>query len=112
MALTKEQRRLFYNHVTWRNKRNEIKERDNYECQRCKVQGKVKLDNYEKNKNNRKKIKLVVHHKKELEHYPELALENDNLETLCVECHNEIHDRNFKSWYQPKKNKWADDEFW
>lgn len=112
MALTKEQRRSFYNSQDWRDKREYIKERDRYECQECKRQGKVSLDIYEPNKNGRKKIKLVVHHIKELEFNPELALEDENLETLCVDCHNKIHDRHFTNWREPKKNKWADDEMW
>lgn len=112
VALSKTQRRDFYNGRQWRDKREAIKARDNYECQECRRQGKVAIDIYEPNKNGRKKIKLIVHHIKELEYHPELALEDDNLETLCVECHNKIHDRHFKNWYKPKKNKWTDDEFW
>ncbi len=45
-----------------------------------------KRDNYEC-----KEIQLVVYHIKELEHLPELALEIDNLETVCVDCHNKEH---------------------
>ena len=112
MTLSKEQRRSFYNSQDWRDKREHIKERDHYECQECKRQGKVSLDIYEPNKNGRKKIKLVVHHINELEFNPELALEDDNLETLCVDCHNKIHDRDYTNWREPKKNKWADDEMW
>lgn len=110
--LSKEQRRKFYNSNKWNKKRESIKQRDNYECQECKRQGKVSIDVYEPNKNGRKKIKLVVHHIKELEDNPELALDDDNLETLCVDCHNKIHNRHYSSWYKPQINKWANDEFW
>lgn len=109
--LSKNERRIFYNSGKWRNMNGYIKERDNCECQECKRQGKVSLDIYEKNKNDRKKIKLVVHHIKELKDYPELALDEDNLETLCVECHNKIHDRDFKSNFKFREPKWKD-EFW
>ncbi|MED2061030.1 HNH endonuclease, partial [Bacillus thuringiensis] len=51
---------------------------------------------------------LVVHHIKELEHHPELALEKDNLETVCVDCHNKEHGRTFEK----KPNKWENDEKW
>ncbi|WP_217971484.1 HNH endonuclease [Staphylococcus xylosus] len=112
MSLNKAQRRKFYNSGEWKKKREVIKQRDNYECQECKRQGKVAIDVFEHNKNGRKKIKLVVHHIKELEDNPTLALDDDNLETLCVDCHNKIHDRHYKDWYKPKINKWADDEFW
>ncbi|ADV05800.1 HNH endonuclease [Staphylococcus pseudintermedius] len=111
MSLTKQQRRTFYNSMAWREKRADIMRRDHFECQRCKSKGKVAIDEYELNKNHRKKIKLVVHHIKELADYPELCLDDDNLETLCVECHNEIHDRNFKSNFKNKIEKW-DDEKW
>ncbi|MBO0387553.1 MULTISPECIES: HNH endonuclease [Staphylococcus] len=112
MSLNKQQQRDFYNGKRWRDKREAIKARDNFECQECKRQGKVAIDIYEPNKNGRKKIKLVVHHIKELADYPELALDDDNLETLCVECHNKIHDRYFKNWYRPRVNKWDGDENW
>ncbi|WP_277674556.1 HNH endonuclease, partial [Piscibacillus halophilus] len=53
----------------------------------------------------------VVDHIKEIEDYPELALEEDNLQTLCVNCHNYKHGRyvDFSLWR--KKPKW-DDEWW
>ncbi len=109
--LTEQECRAFYNGLKWRNMRSYIKEKNNYECQECKRQGKVSLDIYEKNKNDRKKIKLVVHHIKELKDYPELALDEDNLETLCVECHNIIHDRHFKSNFKQREAKWKDENW-
>nr|DAU50675.1 MAG TPA: HNH endonuclease bacteriophage, HNH Endonuclease, DNA.52A [Caudoviricetes sp.] len=55
-----------------------------------------------------KKVKIEVHHKKELKDFPELALVNSNLITLCTRCHNEIHER-FK--YQVSK-KFTNVERW
>lgn len=108
---TKEQKSKFYNSSGWKRKRLEIKQRDNNECQECKRQGRVSLDTNEySEKAKRKKIMLVVDHIKELEDYPELALDDDNLETLCVNCHNKKHGRIWK--FVIKKNKWADDERW
>lgn len=109
--LTEQECRAFYNGMKWRKMRSYIKEKNNYECQECKRQGKVSLDIYEKNKNDRKKIKLVVHHIKELKDYPELALDEGNLETLCVECHNKIHDRHFKSNFKQREVKWKDENW-
>lgn len=80
--------------------------RDNYECQQCKREGLVTIDS-KKEEGKRKEIVLNVHHKKEIETHPELALELDNLETLCVSHHNKVHGKGFR----PKKNKW-DDERW
>jgi len=55
---------------------------------------------------------LVVDHIKELEDYPELALDDDNLETLCVNCHNKKHGRYYRGFNNKKVNKWAHDERW
>ena len=68
----------FYKTREWGQKRLEILERDNHECQRCKSLGL-----YSKAE--------CVHHIKHLEDCPELALENDNLQSLCLACHNIVH---------------------
>ena len=96
----------FYKSKEWVALRVEALERDNYECQQCKREGLVTIDS-EKVKGQAKQIVLNVHHKKEIEFHPELALELDNLETLCVYHHNLIHEKGFK----PKEPKW-DDERW
>lgn len=104
---TRQQKRKFYDSDKWKHLREEVKKRDNYECQKCKRNGSVTIDLNEYSETaKRKKISLVVHHIKELEDHPDLALEIDNLETLCVRCHNQIHDRSFK-----KENKWNDERW-
>lgn len=106
---TKQQKRKFYDSGEWKSIREQVKKRDNYECQECKRNGRVQTDTNEYSEGaKRKKIQLVVHHIKELEHHPELALEIDNLETVCVDCHNKEHSRTFKK----KINKWEHDEKW
>ncbi|HEN3223173.1 TPA: HNH endonuclease, partial [Streptococcus agalactiae] len=60
---TKSTRHIFYNSGEWRRLRLEAIERDNNECQWCKLEGKVTTDN------------LEVDHIKELEFYPELAMD-------------------------------------
>ncbi len=71
---------IFYNSRTWRNKRKQILERDNNECQICKKEGKFKPAD-------------TVHHIKELKDYPKLALIDSNLISVCFSCHNIIHER-------------------
>ncbi|BDH62319.1 HNH endonuclease [Lysinibacillus sp. PLM2] len=106
---TEEQKRKFYDSYAWRKLSKQIKQRDNNECQECKRQGKVFIDTNEYSETaKRKKIQLVVHHKKELEFHPDLALEEDNLETICVDCHNKEHDR----YIERKVNRWEHDEKW
>ena len=95
----------FYKSKAWRQTREAVLKRDNYECQACKRQGKVSTINKDKHKS------LDVDHIKELDSHPELAYDMDNLETLCISCHNKKHNRYQKRW-QHKKNKWADDEMW
>ncbi|PYE87147.1 HNH endonuclease, partial [Bacillus sp. 196mf] len=69
----------FYKHRYWyKHIRLQALERDNYECQSCKRLGK-----YSKGCN--------VHHIKELRDRPDLGYELDNLETLCIQCHNFEH---------------------
>lgn len=107
---TREQKRKFYDSKPWRRLSAYVKQRDNYECQECKRNGYVTIDTNEYSESaKRKKIALVVDHIKDLEHHPELALDEDNLETLCVKCHNKKHGRTFE--FQPRKPKW-DDERW
>ena len=43
----------------------------------------------------------MVHHIKPLEDYPELALELDNLISLCNDCHEQITNR----WAKKKQRK-------
>lgn len=99
---SKESRALFYNSMEWREKRQEIINRDNHECQWCKEDGKVTTicDS-----------NLEVDHIKELEYYPELALDNDNLRTLCKDCHNKRHNRMNYRRGNPKVYKWQDERW-
>jgi len=91
----------FYQCPAWYGKngiRQQALERDNYECVRCKAQGKVTTD------------KLQVHHIKEVKDRPDLALVLSNVETLCLYHHNEEHDR--LKEYQKKKPKFENVERW
>ena len=76
----------FYKSKEWLAKREEILIRDNYECQNCKAEGRLTIK-----ENSRSS--LEVHHIVELKQDPLLGLDNDNLITLCIDCHNEVHNR-------------------
>lgn len=100
---TKELRSKFYASSEWKKLRQQALERDNFECQWCKENGKV---------SDWSNSILEVDHIKELEYYPELALEISNMRTLCKDCHNKRHNRmNYRSANR-KQSKWADDEWW
>lgn len=70
----------FYKSRDWLSLRQEALIRDNYECQICKENGK-----YKKAEN--------VHHVNEVKKFPELAMSLNNLQCLCIKCHNDVHDR-------------------
>lgn len=103
---TEEQKKKFYKSAAWNKLRQQALERDNHECQQCKREGRIHVDSM-KREGERKSIELNVHHKYEIEHHPKLALWLDNLETLCLNCHNKMHGRVFGQ----KKKRW-DDERW
>lgn len=94
----------FYKSKQWRDVREQVLKRDNYECQACKRQGKVTTIDKSKHKS------LDVDHILELESHPELAYDMDNLETLCVSCHNKKHNRYQSKWKM--KNENSKDEKW
>ena len=93
----------FYRSAEWKALREQVLERDHYECQWCKAEGRVTTGN---------DMTLEIDHIKTLEERPDLALDPDNLRTLCRDCHNKRHGRfNYKRLGRPK-NTYASDERW
>lgn len=90
---TPRARDKFYHSGDWGRVREKVLKRDNKECQWCKAEGRV---------TTAKTATLEIDHIKELQYYPELALEPSNLRTLCHDCHNIRHNRH--------KDKQFDDE--
>lgn len=64
----------FYNSKPWQIVRLKVKKRDNNLCVSCLRQHRLKRAD-------------VVDHIKPYEHFPELALDMDNLQCLCHRCH-------------------------
>lgn len=98
---TKQLRANFYSSAEWKLLRQRRLELDRYECLWCKNEGKLTTQ-YDS--------VLEIDHIKELEDYPELALDIENLRTLCKDCHNKRHKR-FNYRPSEKKKRW-DDEWW
>lgn len=94
----------FYNDRSWRRRAEEIKLKQNNECQFCKARGKVGPAE-------------IVHHVKHLRQYPELAYseyyidENGQrqrqLVACCFNCHEKEHNRIGR-----KKDKFTNIERW
>ena len=83
----------FYKSSAWEKKRLEILERDNYECQVCKEEGGFAPA-------------TTVHHILHLENRPDLALDDDNLLSVCAACHNREHPERFiQNFAEARKNK-------
>lgn len=101
---SRKRRRVFYQSTQWRRLRQKALERDHYECQWCAVEGRVMSAD---------RTILEVDHIKELEHYPDLALDLDNLRTLCKEHHNQRHGRfQYRQSKQKLDRLFRQDEWW
>jgi 5-methylcytosine-specific restriction enzyme A len=84
--------KAFYNSGAWLHKRADALDRDNNECQNCKAKGLFSPAN-------------CVHHKKHVKKYPELALDLDNLISLCNSCHDVEHPEKFNNKPKPQLNQ-------
>lgn len=109
---TDAQKKGFYNSTAWKRLRQQALERDNFECQHCKEEGRVTVDSI-KEQGEHKRIVLNVDHKYPIEFYPKLALVLENLQTLCIYHHNLKEGRldKLKKHQFSGKKKW-DDERW
>lgn len=72
----------FYHTTAWRKKREKILKRDRRACCMCRAKGVYTRA-------------VTVHHIRHLKKYPELALTDDNLQSLCAECHEKVHPEKF-----------------
>lgn len=68
----------FYRTYAWKKKRRQILARDHQACQECRKKGR-----YTK--------AVMVHHIRHLQDEPALALTDDNLESVCKDCHEKLH---------------------
>ena len=75
-----EQYRKFYKSLQWKITREYILKRDNYLCQECLKENRMTPCN-------------TVHHIIEIKEDYLKALDEDNLITICFDCHNKIYKR-------------------
>lgn len=75
--MAKEYAKSFYNSSAWIKCRNSFMNSKNHICERCG------------------EVAYIVHHKKHITptniNDPNITLNWDNLQALCLECHNVIH---------------------
>lgn len=78
----------FYSSKQWQDCRNEYARKRHHLCESCLRKGIYRPGE-------------IVHHKIEIDpitiENPEIALNHDNLELLCRECHAQVHD-NYSRW--------------
>lgn len=99
----------------WKNKRTGILKRDNFRCLRCKTtytisaySGNNKIYLFKDNSPNpdNKYINLQVHHTLYIYNKLPWEYEDDELETLCNICHNELHNNeDVKVWDENQYNQ-------
>ena len=87
--------RKFYSSKAWQDCRNEYMKRAHHLCENCLRKGIYKPAE-------------IVHHVIELDpitiENPEIALNFDNLEAVCRDCHNELHE-NRGRWAKVNEKK-------
>ena len=83
----------------------QILDRDHYECQDCRKRIKDADASGTQLIGRDRKIWRAeeVHHIQELKEHPELGLDDDNLVSLCTQCHNLRHGRAPKRFARKKK---------
>ena len=96
--MAKQFARQFYSSKAWQDCRNEYAKRRQHLCENCLRKGIYKPG-------------VIVHHKIEIDpvtiERPEIALNFDNLELLCRECHAEAHDQHGGRWAKVNERKRA-----
>ena len=113
--MTQKEKLKFYKSIAWRKKRDYIMQRDHYQCQEClkrvttaTAKG-IELTGRDRYINRA----TQVHHIQHLDERPDLALDDDNLEAVCLHCHNVLHGRDTDNLNKlKKKDKPVSEEKW
>lgn len=111
--MTDKEVKQFYNSKDWKQKRISILKRDKHECQDCIERLKYAKENDIKLNATDREIRHAeqVHHIKELKDCPDMALDDDNLISLCNICHNARHGRYLPGYYTKQKPR-LNEEKW
>lgn len=86
----------FYKSRQWQRCRDLCIQRAGGLCERCRKEGVIRAA-------------VIAHHKKEITpqniNNPEITLNLDNLEALCMDCHAKVHHRRDKRYRIDKDGK-------
>lgn len=85
--------KAFYHTTEWKKKRRQVLRRDHNSCQRCRENGRYRKA-------------TTVHHIIHLKKVPELALTDDNLISLCKDCHEAMHPKKRKESGYQNEERW------
>lgn len=80
----------FYTSRSWRKVRAIAFKQYHYECQECKRNKRLTVLGHPDRPLRAGEVIGIGHHKKPLKLYPELALNPNNIEPVCWNCHNAI----------------------
>lgn len=85
----------FYDSAAWQIKREQILSRDCHQCQMCvaRLEEAVRTGMQLRPRDRHIRRAVCVHHIKELKECWDKRLDDNNLTSLCAECHNLIHGR-------------------
>lgn len=97
--MTDNEAKKFYKSARWIHKREKILKRDHYECQVCRQRIRIADEEGKQLSAEDRKIRraVIVHHIRHLKDNPELALDDDNLISVCHECHDRLHERDVET---------------
>lgn len=95
-----EIQKRFYDSAAWKRCRKEYMAKVGYICERCAKRGLIVPAK-------------IVHHKEYITAQnitdPNILIDHDNLEALCLQCHNEEHDT--PTWMTEKKESQREVKF-
>ena len=90
--MAREFAKAFYKSEAWQNKRNYILIRDQYRCKRCGKSGALEVHH-------------IIHLTPENIHDAAITLSDENLTTLCLDCHFAVHEEDKKRGQKIRASK-------
>lgn len=112
--MTDKEKHRFYKSAAWQAERIKILRRDHWQCQEC-LRRVTNANREGRTLAGDDRIiarATQVHHIIHLEDAPELGLDDDNLEAVCIRCHNLLHGRDPEKLNCKRRGKPISREQW